>query len=207
LISRILGKLDSIEDNYLIIEVNNIFYQIFIPKFLQEKIKATKKDGDEILIYTLNYIEGGSTGNQRPRLVGFLSEIEKEFFERYITVKGLGERKALKSLTKPISVIAKAIEFGDKNLIKSLPGIGSRMADMITAELKGKMSKFALLKEEEYRPITDEKLNIREEAKAILSQLGYKYSEINKMIEDALIRKPDTDKAEDIINIIFKSTK
>ena len=208
MISRISGKLDSVEEEYLVIEINNIFYQVFIPSYLQEKIRSTKTNSDEILLYTINYIEGGfASGTMRPRLIGFLSEIEKEFFEKYITVKGLGEKKALKSLTVPVSRIAKAIEIGDKGTIRSLPGIGSRMADMIVAELKGKMSKFALLKDDKFVRVAEECVSIREEVIDVLLQLGYKSNEAQKMIEEALLKHPDCEKAEDLVNHIFKGRK
>lgn len=205
MISRISGKLDTIEEDYLIIEINNIFYQVFIPRYLLEKIKSSKINSDEILLYTINYIEGGfASGTMRPKLVGFLSEIEKEFFEKYITVKGLGEKKALKSLTIPVSNIARAIEIGDKSTIRSLPGIGDRMADMIVAELKGKLSKFALLKEDRIIRAQEETVGLREEVLDVLLQLGYRSTEAQKMIEDTLIKHPGCENAEDIINHIFK---
>ena len=208
MISRISGKLDSFGDDYIIIEINSIFYQVYVPKFLLDNIKSTKQNGDDLILNTINYIEGGfASGTMKPRLIGFLTEIEKEFFERYTTVKGLGEKKALKSLTIPISRIAKAIEIGDKGTIKSLPGIGNRMADMIVAELKGKMSKFALIKDEKFKVDLDEKSGVREEVLTVLLQLGYKSSEAQKLVDDVIIKNPELDSSEMLIDQIFKGTK
>src|SRR5690606_9208631 len=68
----------------------------------------------------------------------------KLFFERFITVKGMGVRKAIKALAEPTSSVAVAIESGDTRFLTKLPGIGKRAADQIVAELKGKVTDFAV---------------------------------------------------------------
>ena len=80
-----------------------------------------------------------------PRLIGFMSEVEREFFDLICSVKGLGAKKALKAMVRPVKDIAKAIEQQDVNTVKTLPGVGPRMAELMIANLRRKMPKFALM--------------------------------------------------------------
>jgi len=138
-------------------------------------------------------------------LIGFFEELDREFFELFITVQGLGEKKALKSLILPIKLIALAIENEDRQILRGLPGIGSRMADKIIAELKGKLAKFALIKEDESIPEKEEKkYDFKDEAMEVLLQLEYRRPEAENLIADALKRNRKIATSEELIQDIFK---
>lgn len=206
MITKIVGKLESIKDEYIIVGVNGLYYQVLLPSGLVQKLRLSKDVGDEISLYTLYYIEGGfGMGNQFPRLIGFLNELDREFFEKFITVKGLGEKKALKSLTMPVKNIAAAIELGNTKELGSLPGIGPRMAEKIIAELKGKLSVFALMKEGEPLTVKHEKLlDFKDETLEILTeQLGYKKKEAQEMIYTALFKNKNIKSAEELVKEIY----
>ena len=74
-----------------------------------------------------------------PRLLGFLHDEDRAFFRQFLTVKGVGVRKALRALAAPVAKIASDIESGDATALAQLPGIGKRMAQQIVAELRGKV--------------------------------------------------------------------
>ena len=210
MITKIVGKLESIKDEYIIVGVNRLYYQVLLPSGLVQKLRLSKDVGDEISLYTLYYIEGGfGMGNQFPRLIGFLNELDREFFEKFITVKGLGEKKALKSLTMPVKNIAAAIELGNTKELSSLPGIGPRMAQKIIAELKGKLSVFALMKEGEPLTVKHEKLlDFKDETLEILTeQLGYKKKEAQEMIYTALFKNKNIKSAEELVKEIYSLKK
>ncbi len=210
MITKIVGKLESIKDEYIIVGVNGLYYQVLLPSGLVQKLCLSKDVGDEISLYTLYYIEGGfGMGNQFPRLIGFLNELDREFFEKFITVKGLGEKKALKSLTMPVKNIAAAIELGNTKELSSLPGIGPRMAEKIIAELKGKLSVFALMKEGEPLTVKHEKLlDFKDETLEILTeQLGYKKKEAQEMIYTALFKNKNIKSAEELVKEIYSLKK
>jgi len=210
MITKIVGKLESIKDEYIIVGVNGLYYQVLLPSGLVQKLRSSKDVGDEISLYTLYYIEGGfGMGNQFPKLIGFLNELDREFFEKFITVKGLGEKKALKSLTMPVKNIAVAIELGNTKEISSLPGIGPRMAEKIIAELKGKLSIYALMKEGEPLTVKHEKLlDFKDETLEILTeQLGYKKKEAQEMIYTALFKNKNIKSAEELVKEIYSLKK
>lgn len=210
MITRIEGTLESVKDDFVVVSVNSVYYQIFLSSGVIQKLRSSKKPGDTVSLYTIYYIEGGfGLGNQFPRLIGFVNEIDREFFEKFITVKGLGERKALKCLTLPIRDIASAIEIGNVEVLSSLPGIGKRMAEKIIAELKGKLSIYALLKESEPLAVKREKrYDFKDETLEILTtNLGYKKKEAEEMIYNALLRNKNIKTSEDLINHIYALKK
>jgi len=206
MITKSTGKLDGIKNDSLIIENGGFFYQIFVANNILDKIRKAKKIGDTVTLFTIYYMEGNiRQGNLIPRLIGFFEELDREFFELFITVQGLGEKKALKSLILPIKLIALAIENEDRQTLRGLPGIGSRMADKIIAELKGKLAKFALIKEDESIPEKEEKkYDFKDEAMEVLLQLEYRRPEAENLIADALKRNRKIATSEELIQDIFK---
>ena len=87
-----------------------------------------------------------ATQNQpRPVLIGFTSDLDKEFFEKLITVKDVGPLVAARSLAAPVAEIAAAIARQDEAYLRRMPGIGPQKAKNIVAQLHGKVAKFASL--------------------------------------------------------------
>ena len=84
-------------------------------------------------------------GRMTPRLIGFLTEIEREFFELFCSVDGVGVKKALRSMVRPVKEVATAIEEQDTKSLSALPGIGAAMSERIIAKLRRKVPKFALM--------------------------------------------------------------
>ncbi len=112
MIARIKGRLVSIDENSALVEVGQISYQVLLPGYAINRL--ADRIGTELILSTLQYYEGNpGGGNLVPRLVGFLDDGERQFFEIFTTVKGMGIRKALKALTLPVSTIAAAIEQAD----------------------------------------------------------------------------------------------
>lgn len=207
MISRIKGVLVSITDEYALVEVNGLYYEVMLPSGLVEKLKNNGTLGQDITFETLYYIEAGDKKSSHfPRLVGFTNPVDRQFFSLLNQVSGMGVRKALKSLVIPIKEIATAIEMKDASRLNRLPGIGARLADKIIAELNGKTARFALSKSEEPLAVKEKKVSpIFEEALAVLLQLQYKQYEAEEMINKALQANPQIKKVEDLITSIFRS--
>jgi len=120
MISRITGKISEKGTNFLVLDLGGIGYDIFIPACVMQRIdESTDKDG-RVSLLTYHYYQV-EQAKSVPVLIGFLNQVEKDFFEIFITVSGIGPRAALKALNKPISLIAKAIDEGDVVFLKSLP--------------------------------------------------------------------------------------
>ncbi len=209
MISRIKGNLSRVVDQKALVENNGIFYEIMVPSGLAQRLKENGHINNEITFETVYYIEAGDKKSSHyPRLVGFLNEIDREFFSLFTSVSGMGVKKALKCLVIPIKDIAAAIEIKDASALTGLPGVGGRMADKIIAELNGKTAKFALSKTGE--PLAIEKVSkllvpFEQDALEVLLQLQYKKHEAVQMIDEAVKANPKISSAEDLISIIFKS--
>lgn len=206
MISKIRGILDRVGEATASVNVGGLFYEIMLPSALVDSLKRNGAPGSEIEFYTLDYIEGGQIGNQYPRLVGFAEAVDKEFFSLYTSVPGLGIKKALKSLTLPISEIARAIETEEVSVLTKLPGVGGRLAEKIIAELKGKTAKFALARQSLPLARPEIKPDYAAEVMAVLLQLQYKKTEAQAMLERALSTGKRFKSTEEILQQIFNQS-
>lgn len=143
MIARISGVVTEVTKGAAVIDRDGIGYEVLVPGYAVGELAACR--GREVTLHTLDFVEGNATGgNLVPRLVGFLHGEDREFFGRFISVKGIGIRKGLRALGEPVAAVARAIEAADGAWLARLPGIGKRTAETIIAELRGKVSAFAV---------------------------------------------------------------
>jgi Holliday junction DNA helicase RuvA len=205
MISRITGRIAEKGSNYLVLELGGFCYEVFIPACVMQGLdSATGPDG-RISLLTYHYYQVDQA-KSIPILIGFLNHVEKDFFEIFITVSGIGPRAALKALNKPISLIAKAIDEGDLVSLKSLPGIGEQRAKEIVAKLQNKVGKFGLIQDQTIEEKTVAK-NISEEAMDVLLQLEYKRNEALSMIKKVLAVNSGVSSAEELLNLVYKQKR
>lgn len=203
MIRYIEGKLLKKEEDRVVVLANGVGYEILLPAIVR-KTFASKRAGEDGEIIKL-YIYYHQTERQpKPLLIGFNFEPEKEFFEKFITVSGIGPKAAVKALSTPITKIVKAIAQGDLDTLKSLPGIGEQRAKEIIAKLQKKVGKFGLIQEPGGEPLTKAMPDFQEEAMEVLLQLQYKKSEANEMIQKALERSPNIKTAEELLNEVYR---
>ncbi len=203
MIGRISGKVVQRKPDYLLIEVGGICYEVFLPQAVMERIKENYNLNGNISLVTYYYLQA-EPSKSKPVLIGFLNEIERDFFEQFITVSGIGPRAALRALNKPISVIAQAIHEGNLVFLSSLPGIGQQRAREIVAKLQGKVGKFGLIRDSRFIQEQEVRKDFVEDALAVLLQLQYKKSEAKMMINKALEKSPNLKTSEELLNEIYK---
>lgn len=206
MISRISGKITEKGSNHIIVDVGGISYEVFIPTAVMQRLDENTPLDGSICLLTYHYLQI-EPSRGIPVLVGFLNEVEKEFFEIFITVSGIGPRAALRALNQPISLIAKAIDEGDINFLKTLPGIGQQRAREIVAKLQNKVGKFGLMQDTLQKEKTAKSSDVEEEAVAVLMQLEYKKSEAASMIRKAMERCPGAITTEELLNEVYKQRK
>jgi holliday junction DNA helicase RuvA len=184
MIARITGLLIEVnaETNTVLLEAGALAYELMVPGYAISDLSA--KLNRTITLYCLEYIEGGAMGSSMtPRLIGFPQREDKTFFNRFISVKGIGVRKALRAMARPLADIAYSIENGDAKMLTTLPEIGKRTAEQIIAELKGKMGDFALGATRVAGTAKHTLNEIEREAFEILLQLGEQANQAEVMIE------------------------
>jgi Holliday junction DNA helicase RuvA len=144
MITRITGQLNRVLDDEVRLQVGPLEYQVLVPEFVRRQVQS--QVGTELKLHTSEYLDGNPMqGRVVPRLIGFLTEAELEFFELFCTVDKVGVRKALKALIRPVKDIASAIQREDAKWLTTLPGVGAATAEQIVATLKRKVTKFALM--------------------------------------------------------------
>jgi Holliday junction DNA helicase RuvA len=143
MIVKLSGKLEYVGEDSVHVTLGDLTHELMIPSadvpFLQSKI------GQNVTFFTLEYIEGNASfGSMAPKMLGFLRVEDREFFDLFTTVKGIGTRKALRALAIPTPQIAAAIALKDTRKLSTLPQIGKRAAEQIVAALHGKVERFAV---------------------------------------------------------------
>jgi len=201
MIAGIEGKLVQLGTETALVQVGAITYEVMLPGYCVSALSG--QIGTDISLCTMEYYEGSlGGGNLIPRLVGFLSPLEREFFSLFTSVKGFGIRKGLRALNMPIADIAAAVEAGDEKMLMTLPAVGRKMAQQIVGELKGKLQGFAFgaapaRAQAKLKPFQIEALEV-------LVAWGEKRSEVTELIEQAAQRHPEIDTAEELVPIIYR---
>jgi len=193
-------------ETHLILDVHGVSYQVLVPPSIMQGLSEKIRSDGEVELVTFHY-QQLEVGKGFPMLIGFTNEIERDFFERFITVSGIGPKAATRALTRPIPIIAKAIDEGNLRLLKSLPGVGEQRAKEIVAKLQGKVGKFALMQtidEEAATTQTEDQVALEEEAIAVLLQLEYKKHEAKQMVKAALARNSNLKTSEDVLNEVYR---
>ncbi len=200
MIGYLEGKLLKKEDDRILVLANQVGYEVLLPAFVMETF-SSKTVGDQVSLY----IYYQQTERQpKPILIGFNLEVEKEFFQYFISVEAIGALKAVKALSIPARDIARAIESKDVNTLKQLKGIGDRTARKIVATLEGKMDKFALIRKSEkieYPVVENLSKKVLE---VLIGQLGYRTKEAKQMITDAMKRNTSISTPEELFEEVYR---
>ena len=195
------GRLEEVGDGVVLIDAGaGLWYELLVPACDLERL--ARQVGQEVVLYTIHYIEGDpARGTQQPRLIGFTSETDREFFRLFTTVKGVGIRKALRALVRPPAEVAAAIANKDARLLVALPEIGKRTAEQIIAELSGRADAFA---GEAFAAPAEQLPQAAGEALAVLVQLGERRADAAALIERVLAVAPELQSPEEIIQRVYR---
>lgn len=174
----IIGKIDYISPQYIVVENNEIGYQLFTPNPY-----LFREDGEEYKVYTYLHVR-----EDAQVLYGFKTRDQKDFFTKLLNVSGIGPKGALAILASgEPEQIAAAIEQENEKMLTKFPGVGKKTARQIILDLKGKLNEFLTLSGETEAPVVDNKeQNSHElqEALLALEALGYSQREIQKVVPE-----------------------
>lgn len=200
MIGYLRGRVVRRGEGVIVIEAGGVGYEVALPPVVEAALPSGNGEAQVEL-----FISYHATANQpRPLLIGFIHEVEQEFFERFITVDGVGPTKAVRAMVRQVREIADAIERRDAAFLRRLPGIGSRTAEKVIAELHGKMGKYALLREAA-APAGPSPPDFKEEViEVLVRQLGHRTAEARRMVEEALKRAPHLDSAEALFQEVYR---
>ena len=204
MIRYLKGQLLKTDEDHIVVLTGGVGYEILLPDIVRGTYHDKKEGEDTVELF----ISFQQTAQQpKPVLIGFNSEIEREFFERLIQVKSIGPVMAARSMTMPVSLIARAIEERDVAMLRKLKGVGARKAEMIISELHGKVGKYALMREGE-RPAAETIEDFRKQVEEVLvKQLGHSRAEAAAMVIEAVKRNPAAATPEDLFEEVYRGQK
>ena len=132
MISYLNGKIAVKGENYIIMDVSGIGFKVFMPSI---DIGQLPQPGSEAKVHTYFYVREDAM-----ELYGFRSESGIEYFNKLISVSGVGCKAAIAILgVLPPAELAMAIIGGDTKAITRAQGVGAKIAQRIILELKGKV--------------------------------------------------------------------
>ena len=205
MITKISGKLLAVGDDQATLAIDAFEYQILIPEFTRRQLQT--QVGSAINLHTIQYLEGNpQQGRLTPRLVGFLNEVEREFFELFCSVDGVGVKKALRAMVRPVREVASLIEEQDPKALSALPGVGPATAERIIAKLRRKMPKFVLLVARDESRDADVEPDVVEDTYKVLCSLGHGESDARKLLDAALGTKKKFKDVEALLQAVYQQT-
>ncbi len=204
MITKITGELLAIADDSATLANPPFEYEIAIPEFTRRQLQT--KIGAPVSLHTIHYIEGNAAQGSRltPKLVGFLSVAERDFFELFCSVDGVGVKKALRAMTRPVQDTAVMIEQQDAKGLSSLPGVGPATAEKIIATLRRKMPRFALLVRRDVPGLEPQKPGVVDETFEALTVLGHSEADARRLIETAIAGGKKFKDSEAMIHAIYQ---
>jgi Holliday junction DNA helicase RuvA len=217
------GRLRRRFEDRVIVECGGVGYEVFLPPVAMKGLGHA----DEVEL-SIHY--HATRDQPRPILIGFVSDLDREFFEKLITVKDIGPLVAARALVAPVSELAAAIARADERYLRQLPGIGPQKAKNIVAQLQARVSKFALAREgapptpeatgegaqgegAPYGATSNVATTSDQDAlrslvwEVLVKQLGHRPSEASQLITDAFRRKPGIETPEELFDEIYRGAK
>jgi len=183
MIEYIRGTLTDKELTQIAVETTGVGYAVLIPLSTYEQLPET---GKEVKVYIHYYQREDDV-----KLFGFASKADREIFRQLITVNSVGPKVAM-SIMSGVSIenLVMYINAGDTTMLRKIPGIGTKTAERIVVELKGKLGMYSSTSvSTTKRPAPKGR---KEEAYAAMLSLGYNDKQVAKAI-DRVAQEIDSD--------------
>ncbi len=207
MITKITGIPIAVAGDTLTLAVAAFEYEVLIPEFARRNLQDRVGDARPVSLHTIEYLEGNAMqGRLIPRLVGFLNPVEREFFEMFCEVDGVGVKKALRAMVRPVQEVATLIEEQDAKGLATLPGIGPATAERVIAKLRRKVPKFALLVARDTAPAADVERDILAEAFDVLRVLGHSEADARRLLDGALDKKSKYKDVDALLHAVYEKS-
>ncbi|MEN0109797.1 MAG: Holliday junction branch migration protein RuvA [Planctomycetota bacterium] len=204
MITKITGRVVAAAGDVATIAAGPFEHEVLIPEFARRRLQGVV--GEDTSLHTLEYLEGDATrGKLTPRMVGFTAAVEREFFEMFCQVDGVGVRKALRAMVRPVDELATMIQEQDAKGLSTLPGIGPATAERIIAKLRRKAAKFALLvAKADPAGGAEIERDLLAEAFEVLRTLGHAESDARRLIDGAVARGKKFKDVEALLHAVYE---
>ncbi|MGD8720005.1 MAG: Holliday junction ATP-dependent DNA helicase RuvA [Candidatus Zixiibacteriota bacterium] len=201
MISHLRGTVVKRRRDGMVVEAGGVGYDVLLPGAVAVQFEDVRP-GDEVT-FVISYHQVVTPSRITPLLVGFANDVEREFFEHFISVSGIGPKAACRALTLPFARVAQAIIEEDVAALTLMPGVGRKRAEEIIHQLKDKVAAAALCRGPGVEAGPPGVAEVLREAEVVLEQLGYGRNEIKEMLDALGDGTRDCETAEDVLARIY----
>jgi holliday junction DNA helicase RuvA len=182
----------------IVVEAGAVGYEVFVPPIVDQELSSAYRLDEDVLLFV-----SAQSGRDQPWpvLFGFLTARQKSFWQLLISVPRVGGRVAARAMVAPVETIAEAIQQGNRAYLDGLPGITLEGADKMIASLRKKVGPFvqpAAGVAVPRRRLTEAD-EMREDAIALLMQMGLKRAEAQRGVDQLLAARDDVVSVQDIV--------
>ena len=195
MIGFLRGQILEKQPNRVVVDVNGVGYDVHVPL---STYYLLGEEGAEVGLRIYTHVR-----EEALQLYGFLTDLERQLFERLIGISGIGPKLAVSVLSgmEPRDVLG-AVQRGDVARLTGVPGIGKKTAERIVLELKDRVSGLGLAPADE-TPAASPQDQLKSDVLSALQNLGYHRPLAEKAVEAAVDAAPDATAAS--FERVFKS--
>lgn len=184
MIGSLRGVLTRKSPQAVLVDLSGVGLEVMVPL---STLYGLPEPGREVHLFIHTHVR-----ENQILLVGFLRQEEKDAFRFLTTVSGVGPRLALNVLSSlPPEELLEAILQGDSQRLRTVPGVGKKMAERIVVELKDRIPPREV-QIGRARPLATQDRQIYFEALSALLNLGYSRKDAEKAIERALEKQGES---------------
>ncbi len=175
MIGQLRGQLLHKKPNALLLDVHGVGYEVFIPLTSFYELPG---EGNEVTLKIHTHVREDAL-----TLFGFLTEREKDFFLKLISISGIGPKLAIAILSgAQVEELAQAIASGNLVRLTAIPGVGRKTAERVVLELKNQITPFLLPEQIEAAKAGVAPTALEEDILSALVNLGYHRSAAEKAL-------------------------
>ena len=186
MIYSLSGILSHKRQPFAVVDVSGVGYKVFVPARVYE---ALPEAGETVFFYCHFVVREDAQD-----LYGFLREYDLSFFEKLLTVNGVGPKSALAimALSEP-EELAAAITEGRSDVFMRAAGVGKKTAERVVLELQGKLP---MLRSEESVTRMEHDMDVEEalvglgyarhDAKRVIGKIDKEITDIESRLRAAL---------------------
>jgi Holliday junction DNA helicase RuvA len=184
MIAFLRGRVVDKQPNRVIIDIQGVGYDVHVPLSTFYEIGEA---GADIALRVHTHVREDAL-----QLYGFLTELERQLFERLIAISGIGPKLAIAVLSgmDPRDLVT-AVQRADVARLTSIPGVGKKTAERIVLELKDRLTQIAMPPAADAAPPTAGPDRLRADLLSALQNLGYHRPQAEKAIDAAVKSMPD----------------
>ena len=195
MIAFLRGRVLDKQPNRIIVDVQGVGYELHVPLSTYYDVGD---EGAEVSVRVYTHVREDAL-----QLFGFLTELERQLFERLIAINGIGPKLAIAVLSglDPRELVV-AVQRGDVARLVSIPGVGKKTAERIVLELRDRLQQLAVPVVAS-SPATTAADRLRIDLVSALQNLGYHRPQAEKAVEATLASSPDA-AFEDVLRQVLR---